>query len=521
MYVLGHDISWHRIFKIRYRYFLTRNNRLRLRYIFAIAMIISLIGSFVTFSSNVSIAFSPVNISSDDVISATPSSEESVIAVFEQEGLPNYGLVEEAGLFDKSVSSVSDDVASMVDVNKDQEEQENIGDISSGANSLSDNSGASNDLLVERIIKINAGDTISAALQDAGLGGAQAYRVVKAISEYYDPRSVKPGQVISLYFDGVGENGESNLLKFSMKLSPVKELVVTRDKDGQRFSSKLNEKDVNLAIRAASISIDASLYGSAARYGIPAFIIAKFIKIYSYDVDFQRDIRRGDKVELLYEIYETSDGEFVKYGDILYANLTVRGREIPVYRYSDSNGFVDYYREDGSSLKRAIMQTPIDGARMSSGYGMRRHPVLGYNKMHKGVDFAASRGTPIYAAGNGVIEKAGRNGGYGNYIRIRHNNGLKTAYAHMYKFAKGIKVGKRVYQGEVIGYVGSTGRSTGPHLHFEVIKNGKQINPKSIKTSSGEKLKGRKLKDFQARILAVKQKYDVLAQEFEFAKNNQ
>ncbi len=370
----------------------------------------------------------------------------------------------------------------------------------------------------EDIIKINSGDTVAGALQSAGASGVEAYMAVKVMGNHYDPRSVRPGQVITVYF----EPNDENILELdglNMKITPIKELVITRD-ENKRFSSKINEKEIVLQTKAAKISIETSLYGSAAKAGIPASIVAEMIRIYSYDVDFQRDIRRGDKVEILYETYETADGDFARYGDILYANLKVKGHEIPVYRYGDKDGNIDYYRENGASLKRILMQTPIDGARMSSGYGMRRHPVLGYNKMHKGVDFAASSGTPIYAAGNGVIEKAGRNGGYGNYIRIRHNNGLKTAYAHMRKFAKGMKAGKHVRQGDVIGYVGTTGRSTGPHLHFEVLKNGKQINPKSVKSSSGEKLAGRNLKDFKARILAVKQKYAVLAQSLKFAQND-
>ena len=221
----------------------------------------------------------------------------------------------------------------------------------------------------------------------------------------------------------------------------------------------------------------------------------------------------------MYETYETEDGDFARYGDVLYASLMVGGKTIPVYRYKSDDGVVDYYRENGTSLKRILMQTPIDGARMSSGYGMRHHPVLGYNKMHKGVDFAAPRGTPIYAAGNGVVEKAGRHGGYGNYIRIRHSNGLKTAYAHMRKFAKGMSDGKRVSQGQVIGYVGTTGRSTGPHLHFEVLKNGKQVNPKSIKSSGGEKLAGKSLRNFQKEILLIKQKYAHLDNDVKLANN--
>ncbi len=472
--ILNHKIALYRVLRLRHRYLLTKGNRLRLRYLISSATVISIMFASLIGTTNSSVAhYAPIDISKD-------------IATNNYTGI--YGPILNEDYEQASVLLPLDVI--------EPEEVE----------------------LAPRqdTIKIKSGDTIAGALQNAGVSGAEAYRAVKVMSKHYDPRSVRPGQVISLQFEPAENTLE--LVGLTMKITPIKEIVITRD-ENKRFSSSLNEKEITLQTKAAKVSIETSLYGSAARAGVPASIVAQMIKIYSYGVDFQRDIRRGDKVEILYEIYETADGDFARYGNILYANLKVNKREIPVYRYSDKDGNVDYYRENGANLKRVLMQTPIDGARMSSGYGMRRHPVLGYNKMHKGVDFAAPRGTPIYAAGNGTIEKAGRQGGYGNYIRIRHSNGLKTAYAHMRKFAKGMKAGKSVKQGDIIGYVGTTGRSTGPHLHFEVLKNGKQVNPKSISSSSGEKLAGRKLKDFKARILAVKQKYVVLAQSLKFAKN--
>ncbi len=469
--ILNNKISLYRVFRLRRRYVLTKGNWPRLRYLASSAVVMSMMFASLMGATSSSVAFAPIN---NDIISTVAITTNDKYDIDMLQPLPLNIIEEAAEIVVKDLSPY------------------------------------------EEIIKISSGGTIAGALQDAGVSGAEAYRVVKVMSEHYDPRSIRPGQVISIYVDP-SEN-DLKLTGLDMKITPIKELIITRD-ELERFSAKVNEAEVTLQTKAAMVSIETSLYGSAAKSGVPASIVAEMIKIYSYDVDFQRDIRRGDKVEILYETYETRDGMFVRYGNILYASLKVGGREIPVYRYGGKDGYVDYYRENGASLKRALMRTPVDGARMSSGYGMRRHPVLGYNKMHKGVDFAAPRGTPIYAAGNGVIEKAGRNGGYGNYIRIRHNNGLKTAYAHMRKFAKGMKSGKRVSQGDVIGYVGTTGRSTGPHLHFEVIKNGKQINPKSVRSSSGEKLAGRKLKDFQARILAVKQKYVVLAQDLKFAKN--
>ncbi len=473
--ILNNKISLYRVLRLRHRYVLTKGNFPRLRYMVGGAAVLSMMFASLMGATGDSVAFAPLN---HDIISTASLTTNDQVSIDALQPLP---------------LSLPLDI--IEDVAKDV-----VADLSP----------------YEKTIKISSGDTIAGALQNSGISGAEAYRAVKVMGEHYDPRSIRPGQIISINLEP-SEDG-LKLTSLDMRITPIKELVITRDDLG-RFSAVVNEEEIVLQTKAAMVSIETSLYGSAAKAGVPASIVANMIKIYSYDVDFQRDIRRGDKVEILYEAYETKGGTFVRYGDILYSSLKVGGRKIPVYRYSDKSGAVDYYRENGASLKRILMQTPIDGARMSSGYGMRRHPVLGYNKMHKGVDFAASRGTPIYAAGNGVIEKAGRNGGYGNYIRIRHNNGLKTAYAHMNKFAKGMKPGKRVSQGQVIGYVGTTGRSTGPHLHFEVIKNGKQINPKSIKASSGEKLAGRKLKDFKARILAVKQKYAVLAQDLKFAKN--
>lgn len=258
-----------------------------------------------------------------------------------------------------------------------------------------------------------------------------------------------------------------------------------------------------------------SLYGSAAKMGIPQSVVAQAIKIYSQNIDFQRDIRQGDKLEVMYDSYETEDGYVAKTGDVIYAKLTLNGREIPLYRYKDSSGRLDYYSPEGRSIRRTLMKTPIDGARMSSGYGMRRHPVLGYTKMHKGVDFAAPIGTPIFASGDGVIEKAGRFSSYGNYIRIRHNGQLSTAYAHLSRIK--VSPGARVRQGDVIGLVGNTGRSTGPHLHYEILVNGRHVNPNSVNLPVGENLQGKELKRFKQEVRGVEQQFAELYQGQKFA----
>ncbi|MGB0718889.1 MAG: M23 family metallopeptidase [Bdellovibrionales bacterium] len=367
-----------------------------------------------------------------------------------------------------------------------------------------------------RSVAIGQGDTIAGVLQEAGLSGSEAYYAVKALGAYFDPRKVKSGQKLGLYF-AKDDSGTAQFQKMSMPLSPVKDVYIVKDgADG--FKAQVEEKELTRREVARFAEIQTSLYGSAARSDIPAPVIAEMIRIYSWGVDFQRDIRRGDKVEVLYESFETEDGAYAKNGDILYARLNVGGRDMPIYRYKMQDGRVDYFEPDGTSIRKTLMKTPIDGARISSGFGMRHHPVLGYNKMHKGMDFAAATGTPIYAAGDGVISFAGRKGGYGNYIQIRHNSKLSTAYAHMHKFKSGMKSGARVKQGDVIGYVGTTGRSTGPHLHYEVLVYGKQVNPRSVDLPTGEILEGNALKRFKAQIKSLDQQYVSLTKGVKYAQ---
>jgi len=503
-------ISLHRIIKVRHRYFLTRKNKLRLRYVVGSVAIFSLTMASLLGSMGSSVAFVPSNV---DVVKSQIEeviAPEVVLASLPsevKESVKEKYLVIEP---DVTTSAAKEILMPLVDTSKPKVLVDEL--------AMATVKEVYGPLLPrDEILEINPGDTIAGALQKSGVSGADAYRAVKAISRFYDPKLVKPGQAISISMEPTDQGME--LSSLNMKMGSTKELTVDRDDSG-RFRPSLIEKKVVLKMKAAKATINSSLYASAARAGIPASVIAEMIRLYSYEVDFQRDTRRGDTVEILYETYETEDGDFAKYGDILFANLKVNGTKIPIYRYESKSGSAQYFREDGMNLKNTLMQTPIDGARMSSGFGMRHHPVLGYNKMHKGVDFAASRGTPIYAAGDGVIEKAGRNGGYGNYIRIRHVNSLKTAYAHMKRFAKGMNPGKRVKQGQVIGYVGTTGRSTGPHLHFEVLKGGKQVNPKSIKSANREKLKGKRLSVFMAQVASIKQKYAKLSQDLKFAQNN-
>lgn len=358
----------------------------------------------------------------------------------------------------------------------------------------------------EKSMTIGKGDTLAEVMQRAGLGASEAYKIVQAMEKDYDPRRIRPGQKLDFRFDPIDEAGSDyNFTEMTMAIDPLHFVSLKRSDDG--FESQLIEKETVTKMNTGKATIEVSLYGSAEKAGIPSAVIAQAIHIYSWDVDFQRDIRKGDLIEVMFEELFSEDGEKVKNGNIVYARLNINGQDIPIYRYEMKNGDVDYFTDDGVSMRKALMKTPIDGARLSSGFGMRHHPVLGYGKMHKGLDFAAATGTPIYAAGDGTIERANRFGAYGNYIRIRHNSDLKTAYAHMHKFAKGMSAGKRVKQGEVIGYVGTTGRSTGPHLHYEVLMGGTQVNPKSVKLPQGETLRGEELKTFKAHVAQIRGQY--------------
>ena len=234
--------------------------------------------------------------------------------------------------------------------------------------------------------------------------------------------------------------------------------------------------------------------------GIPPQITMEMIRIFSWDIDFQRDIQTDDKFEIIYETYLDKKNNYIKDGKILYAGLKVNNKWNKLYYFPTKSKYPEYFNIKGESAKKALLKTPVDGARLSSRFGKRKHPILGYTRMHRGIDFAAPYGTPVMAAGNGTIEKASRNGGYGKYVRIRHKNNYKTAYAHLKSYARNIRPGKTVKQGQIIGYIGSTGVSTGPHLHYEVLKKGRQVNPLSLKLPTGKKLNGNSFAKFKNQV---------------------
>jgi murein DD-endopeptidase MepM/ murein hydrolase activator NlpD len=350
--------------------------------------------------------------------------------------------------------------------------------------------------VLEQTLKIKSGDTLMAVLVNAGVNRSEAHNSIEALREVWDPRKLRPGDEVTVTFDAAAPEGGEVFKGFSFEPQPALRVGAVRDTDGA-FAPAEEKATVLTQTFKAEGEITASLFQNGVEAGLPIAVLVELIKAYSYDVDFQRDIQPGDSFEVMFERDSTEDGRTVREGNVHYAALTLSGERYEIYRYEDTTGDVDYYDAKGHSVRKALLRTPINGARLSSGYGMRRHPVLGYSKMHKGSDFAAPTGTPIYAAGDGVIQRAGPFSSYGNYIRIRHNSEYDTAYAHMSRLASGMVAGKRVKQGDVIGYVGSTGRSTGPHLHYEMLKNGKHVNPQNVRFPTGRILEGQELALFK------------------------
>lgn len=360
------------------------------------------------------------------------------------------------------------------------------------------------------LIEVAPGDTLMGLLTREGVERSDAHQAVAALQTVFSPKGLKPGQQIRLTLapgdESLASFGEepSAPLLVSMTLQPSadQDVQVVRAEDGA-FQAQAVERPLQLDLVGHRGIIDDSLFAAATSNGVPVSALVEMIRVFSYDVDFQREIQPGDSFEIIYEAYYDETGALAKTGQIEFASLTLSGKRIDLYGFTPSSGVTDFFDPKGQSVRKALLRTPVDGARISSNFGMRKHPILGYSKMHKGVDFAVPTGTPIYAAGDGVVEMAGWNGGYGNYVRIKHNGTYKTAYAHMSKIGKGVSKGSRVRQGEVIGYVGSTGQSTGPHLHYEVLIDNKQVNPLDIKLPAGEKLAGKDLEAFKARMAEI------------------
>ena len=359
-----------------------------------------------------------------------------------------------------------------------------------------------------RVIRVAAGDTILSLLTEESVPRDTAHQAIDALREVFDPRRLQIGQEVTLLFDHSGESG----LFQGLELMPDVESVasVSRTPETGAFVPVQQTIALETRRRAAVGDIESSLAAAGDAAGVPYEILVQLIRAYSYDVDFQRDIHAGDSFEILFEQDFHADGTVARNGAVRFARLTLSGKAMPIYRFETEDGVADFYAPDGVSVRRALMRTPIDGARLSSGFGMRRHPILGYSRMHRGTDFAAPTGTPIYAAGDGVVDFIGNNRGYGRYIRLRHNSRLQTAYAHMNGFARGLGRGDRVEQGQVIGYVGSTGLSTGPHLHYEVLIEGRQVNPMRVDLPTGRTLEGDELAAFRQFVDAADEEFRAL-----------
>ncbi len=341
---------------------------------------------------------------------------------------------------------------------------------------------------VQKKIEILQGDTFVSILENLNFKKQNIYEIVSHIENSFDLKRIKTGEIISVFENNFGEIKRIEFFKDNKTI-----ISVNLDKEINLNIRELNKESF---IESKEYTITESLFSDGIKNGVSPDILVKIISLFSFDLDFQRDIRVNTVVSISYEFDEIVETGRLEYNDIKYASIIIDGKQLEYFKFITDDGYVDYFNREGKNVKKSILKTPLDGARISSNFGMRKHPISGFNKMHKGVDFAAPKGTPIYAGGNGIIEFAGRNGGYGKYIRIRHNNGYKTAYAHLSNYKKGISKGVRVNQGEVIGYVGSTGNSTGPHLHYEIIYNNNHINPLKLKLPSGKILKGKELEKF-------------------------
>ena len=340
--------------------------------------------------------------------------------------------------------------------------------------------------------KIELGDTFDTILNQYGVKKDEIIIIKKKLSKKINLNNLNTNQKIIFTIDQTNDS----IKEFMFKISNKERVVLTQDLDGKNFKEEILLTKLKKEIIYKENIISQSLYKSAVDQTIPLSIIIDFARIYGFQIDFQRDIRKLDKFQIMYEAFVDENKKIIETGNILFGNLILSGQDNSLY-FFDNEGSIGHYDKNGKSVQKALMKTPINGARLSSPFGMRKHPIDGFNKMHKGTDFAAPMGTPIMASGSGIVKKAGWCGGGGNCVVIKHNSTYQTIYAHMSKFSKGIRNGVRVKQGQIIGYVGSTGKSTGPHLHYEVLINGKRVNSQTLKLPSGKVLRGNERKIFE------------------------
>jgi murein DD-endopeptidase MepM/ murein hydrolase activator NlpD len=355
-------------------------------------------------------------------------------------------------------------------------------------------------------VEARPGDTPLKLLARVGVGPEDAQEAVRLLAQVWNPRDLRPGQRAAVLTQS------DRLLSFRLALAPDRDIVIARDYTGD-FVVEDQDRPTHEVPALGNGTIQTSLAAAADRAGVPPGVLAEMIRAFSYDVDFERDIHPGDNFTVLYDRVEDEFGHPTRLGQMVYAEMVLEGRPIRLFRFAPQDGEPGYFTGDGENTRKPLLRTPIDGARLSSGFGMRLHPILGYTRMHQGVDFAAPSGTAIYAAGDGTVVQAGQVNGYGNYIAIKHNEEYTTAYAHLSAFARGLREGERVRQGEVIGYVGMTGNATGPHLHYEVHDHGAPVDPQSIKMPAMTRLAGADLKEFEAYRARVENRLIALRQD--------
>ena len=354
--------------------------------------------------------------------------------------------------------------------------------------------------------KVKEGDTYESIISGINIPQKEKKLFLKAVTKNKNLKILRLNQ--NIYFK-IDKRSSPKILEFKIEVSKKKEILFLKNIDNKSFISKKIEKNLNKVIAFKEGVIRTSLYNTAINLNIKPNVIIEFARLYGFQVDFQRDIWKNDSFQIIYEEFKNEEGTVIENGEIIYANLNLQNKDIQLYKFEYEKNKIDYFDESGKSMRKTLMKTPINGARLSSSFGKRKHPILGFTKMHTGTDFAAPKGTPIMASGDGLVVRAKWCGGGGNCVKIKHNSVYQTVYAHLSKFGRGIKKGTRVKQGQIIGYVGSTGLSTGPHLHYEVIENGKKINSQKLKLPSGKVLKGKQRKLFEVN----KIKIDVLKSE--------
>ncbi|UYN93236.1 MAG: peptidoglycan DD-metalloendopeptidase family protein [Enhydrobacter sp.] len=359
----------------------------------------------------------------------------------------------------------------------------------------------------ETVVRLGKGDTVAGLLGDLDFAREEIARAVATLADHVEMRRLPVGLSMAVQVRAPGEGEEAKPILQALTIRPEarREITLERDDKGD-FAAREKVFETEARVERVSGSIDGSLIGSAAQAGVPARAMAEMLRAFSWDVNFQHDIKVGDRFDVMLEQSWTSDGKPVDSGRVLWASLTTEGgrKTHTVYRFQPRGGEDFFYDGEGRSVVKSLLRTPLNMSRISSTFGMRRHPLLGFTRMHTGVDFAAPTGTPILAAGSGTVAQAGRNGGYGLWVLIRHENGLSTGYAHMHGIARGVRVGTRVRQGQVIGFVGSTGMSTGPHLHFELHRNGRPVNPLDVaRTEIRTRLTGDELARFKVAVAGI------------------